>query len=172
MSGPVLRTEIVRNAPPAFDAVVVAGDNDVLASTTRSLTLSAGSNVSLATNAITGVVTISAVSGDAAAPVAPAVSKIIDGSNNVRFIVEQDDQGQQYETYRFDLHMNGGGDVRIRKVVSSLDTGTPHLRDKWAEFTTSEQTLAGYTPGPSETFWINVVQVGDTESSPDQLQEL
>ena len=117
-------------------------------------------------------VSVATLDEGAPVPVAPSVSKVIDGSNNVRFIVEQDDQQQQYEAYRFDLHMNGGGDLRIRKFITSQDTGSPLLRDKWAEFSTAEQTLAGYTPGPSETFWINVVQVGDTESSPDQLQEL
>jgi hypothetical protein len=111
-------------------------------------------------------------SGAAPPPSAPAVTKEIDGGDNVRLTVVQEEQRQQYEVYRVDLYDSTGTSVRYRRWITSKETGSPHLRDKWVEFTSAQISAAGYTPGPSTTFFVNVVQVGDTDDSPDQLQEI
>lgn len=113
------------------------------------------------------------------------ITKAINGSNDVRFTVDNWTRtnvpisqvgpypmDETYETYRFDLYDPTGTGLRYSRTISAEGTGTPTLRDKWVEFTAAEITLAGYTPGPSETFFIDVVQVGDYGDSPSVLQEL
>jgi hypothetical protein len=113
------------------------------------------------------------------------ITKTINGSNDVRFTVDNWTRtnisisqvgpypmDETYETYRFDLYDPTGTGLRYSRTISASGTGTPTLRDKWVEFTSAEITLAGYTPGPSETFFIDVVQVGDYGDSPSVLQEL
>ena len=79
---------------------------------------------------------------------------------------------ETYETYRFDLYDVTGTSLRYSRSISAAGTGSPTLRDKWVEFTSAEITLAGYTPGPSEDFYIDVVQVGDYGVSQSVLQLL
>lgn len=113
------------------------------------------------------------------------ITKSINGSNDVRFTVDNWTRtnvpisqvgpypmDETYETYRFDLYDPTGTGLRYSRTISAEGTGTPTLRDKWVEFASAEITLAGYTPGPSETFFIDVVQVGDYGDSPSVLQEL
>lgn len=77
------------------------------------------------------------------------------------------------EAYRITLyHQSGNGTAVLRKTITARGTGTPTLRDKWVEFSSAEQTSAGYTPGPSETYWIGVEQLGDYASSSEVVAEL
>ena len=108
-------------------------------------------------------------------PGSPSVVKAIDGSNVVRFTVTPGTDAFQeiHETYRFDLYDEATGTaIRVTKTLTSQGVGSKRLRDRWVEFTTTEQTHAGYTPGPTETFSINVVQVGTNGDSPDNQQTL
>lgn len=61
-SGPVLRQELSRSAP-AFQTITIDGGDDMLARDYRTLTLAAGSGVTIATDKPAGVVTISAEAG-------------------------------------------------------------------------------------------------------------
>lgn len=79
---------------------------------------------------------------------------------------------ETFEAYTFELYDQTGTGVRFRRTITSVGTGTNKLRDKWVEFTAAELSSAGYTPGPSETFWLNVVHLGDYGQSPSNLQEL
>lgn len=79
---------------------------------------------------------------------------------------------ETFEAYTFELYDQTGTGVRFRRTITSVGSGTNKLRDKWVEFTSAELTSAGYTPGPSETYWLSVLQEGDYGQSPPHLQEL
>lgn len=113
------------------------------------------------------------------------ITKTINGSNDVRFTVDNWTRtnipvsqvgpypmDETYEAYRFDLYDPTGVSAIYSRTITSTGSGSPTLRDKWVEFSSAEITLAGYTPGPSETFFVDVVQIGDYGDSPSVLQEL
>ena len=113
------------------------------------------------------------------------VTKTITGTTSVRFEVDHWTRrmlpvgstgpyalDEPYEEYRFDLWNVAGTAVFQRKTITSRGTGSPTLRDKWVDFSAAECTAAGYTLGPGETFWIDVVQIGDYGESPSNKQEL
>lgn len=113
--------------------------------------------------------------GPSSTPSQPTITKWIDGDNIVRFMVGDDNvdvQWQQWEVYRFTLYDPTGATVKNVKTLSSKLSGSSRLRDRWVEYTAAEQTAAGYTPDPLETFWIDVIQVGDYDNSTSNKQEL
>ncbi|MCA8949532.1 MAG: hypothetical protein KDE27_08510 [Planctomycetes bacterium] len=79
---------------------------------------------------------------------------------------------EPYEAYRFTLYDVTGTRQVYRKTKSAQNTGSPTLREPSVSFTSAEQIAAGYTPGPSETYWIDVEQIGQYANSPSILQEL
>lgn len=115
------------------------------------------------------------------------VTKTINGTTSVRFEVDHWSRAatppgtvgpypldESYETYRFDLWNASRTAIVYRRTITAVGTGARSLRDKWVDFTAAEvnAAVAGYTLGPGETFWIDVVQVGDFGESPSNLQEL
>jgi len=81
---------------------------------------------------------------------------------------------ESYEVLRFTLfHQSGNGQAVYTRTKSAQNSGARSLRDPSVEFTYAEQIAAGYSPGPSETYWIDAVQIGQfgTES-PSVYQEL
>ena len=108
-------------------------------------------------------------------PSQPVVFKTIDADNIVRFTVTDatiDNQRQMWEEYAFTLYDPTGTTIKQRRDLTSRDSGTSRLRDRWVEFSTAEQTSAGYTPGPTETFYVDVIQLGDFFDSASNKQEL
>lgn len=114
-----------------------------------------------------------------------SIVKTIKPNNDVRFTVEHWTRtvrplgntgpyplDEDFEEYRFDLYNEAGNAIARRRTKSARGTGSVALRDKWIEFTAAEITAAGYTPGPGETFWIDVAQLGNYGESPSVLQEL
>lgn len=115
------------------------------------------------------------------------VVKAINGTTSVRFTVDHWTRrvltvgstgpyalDEPYEEYRFDLWDAARTTIVLRKTITSRGTGSVSLRDKWVDFTAAEvnSAMAGYTLGPGETFWIDVVQIGEYGESPSNLQEL
>lgn len=113
------------------------------------------------------------------------VTKTITGTTSVRFEVDHWTRrvlpvgstgpyalDEPYEEYRFDMWNAAGTAIVHRRTITSRGTGSPTLRDKWVDFSAAECTAAGYTLGPGETFWIDVVQIGDYGESPSNKQEL
>lgn len=68
---------------------------------------------------------------------------------------------EEFEAYEVTLYHDASGAAVYVKTVSAAGTGTQTLRDPWVEFSSAEQTAAGYTPGPAETYSIGVRQRGD-----------
>lgn len=76
---------------------------------------------------------------------------------------------EEFEEYVFTL-WNPGGTAQVRTRTLSVRNaagqvvGSPTLRDRFIVFTAAELTAAGYTPGPSETFIVDVQQVGSYQT--------
>lgn len=79
---------------------------------------------------------------------------------------------ETHEAYRFTLYDATGGPAVLAKTISAQGSGSRALRDKSVTFTAAELSAAGYTPGPSETFWVDCQQVGDYGIGPSIKQEL
>lgn len=79
---------------------------------------------------------------------------------------------ETFEEYQFTVWDPSGNHEVRNWTVSSRGTGSPTLRDRFVVYTAAEQTADGYTPGPSETFWVSVRQVGDYGRSRPVRQEL
>lgn len=112
------------------------------------------------------------------------VTKAINGVTSVRFTVNHWTRlamplgwvgpyplDEPYEAYRFDLWHASGASIVYRRTITSRSTGARALRDRWVEFSAAECSAAGYTLGPGETFWLDVVQIGDYGESPSNLTE-
>lgn len=76
------------------------------------------------------------------------------------------------EAYRFDIYDPTGLILRRQKTLSAAGSGSITLRDKWVTYTAAEQTADGYTPGAIETFWVDVLQIGQFGISPSIRQEI
>ncbi len=77
------------------------------------------------------------------------------------------------EGYLFTIYdPTGANAVRTFQLTVQPTTGSPTLRDKWFDYTAAMQTADGYTPSGSETFWIDVQQIGEFGLSPSIKQEL
>lgn len=75
------------------------------------------------------------------------------------------------EAYVVDLYDPAGLAVRFRKYVNP-PAGTNTVRDKWVDFSASELTQAGYTPGAALQIYVDVRQVGQFGESPINLRLL
>jgi hypothetical protein len=113
------------------------------------------------------------------------VTKTINGTTSVRFEVDHWTRravqvgsvgpyplDEPYEEYRIDLWSEAGTAIVYRRTITSRGTGSPTLRDKWVDFSEAECTAAGYTLGPGETFWVDVVQTGDYGESRSNLRSI
>jgi hypothetical protein len=113
------------------------------------------------------------------------VTKTIDGSNNARIrfahwtrqVLPLGNTGpyaldETHEEYRVELWDPTGTAIRRTRTVSARQSGSPALRDRWVDFTSAELSAAGYTPGPSVSLWLNVVQIGDHGEGPANLRLL
>jgi len=68
---------------------------------------------------------------------------------------------EPFEGYKFSIYDPTGTSVRrVKFLQAQPGTGSTTIRDKWVDYTAAEQTADGYTPGPSETFWVEVQQIG------------
>lgn len=79
---------------------------------------------------------------------------------------------EPFEAYRFDIYDPTGATLLRSKTLTAQGSGSPNLRDKFVTYTAAEQTTDGYTPSGSETFWVDVVQIGQFGDSPSILQEI
>jgi len=113
------------------------------------------------------------------------VTKTIDGSNNARIrfahwtrqVLPLGSTGpyaldETHEGYRVELWDPTGTAIRRTRTVSARQSGSPALRDRWVDFTAAELSAAGYTPGPSVSLWVNVIQIGDHGEGPANLRLL
>lgn len=115
-----------------------------------------------------------------------AVAKSIDGDNNARFTVTHQwtrdllplgtqpphAMDELVESYRFTIYDPTGAKVRRTFDIEADRTGSVALRDRWITYSSDVQTVDGYTPGPSETFWVDVQQIGAYGLGPSIKQEL
>ena len=79
---------------------------------------------------------------------------------------------EPFEAYRFDIYDPTGVTLQRSKTLTAQGSGSPTLRDKWVTYTAAEQTADGYTPSGTETFWVDVVQIGEFGDSPSILEEI
>jgi hypothetical protein len=79
---------------------------------------------------------------------------------------------EPFEAYRFDIYDPTGVTLLRSKILTAQGSGSTTLRDKWVTYTAAEQTTDGYTPSGTETFWVDVVQVGEFGDSPSILAEI
>jgi hypothetical protein len=78
------------------------------------------------------------------------------------------------EHYRINLYYNGAWDTVLDTIELEADpsTGSNTLRDRYFDWADARATAAGYTPGPSETYYIGVIQVGQYGAGPEAKFEL
>jgi hypothetical protein len=77
------------------------------------------------------------------------------------------------EGYRFTIYDPTGTDaLRTFDLTVDPDTGSPTLRDKWFDYDASSQSDDGYTPSGTETFWVDVQQIGEFGLGPSIKQEI
>jgi hypothetical protein len=79
---------------------------------------------------------------------------------------------EPFEAYRFDIYDPTGVTLLRSKTITAQGSGSSRLRDKWVTYTAAEQTADGYTPSASETFFVDVVQIGEFGDSPSILAEI
>ena len=80
---------------------------------------------------------------------------------------------ESFEGYRFTIYDPAGSIVkRTFDLQATPATGSTTLRDKWFDYTAAMQTADGYTPSGTETFWVDVQQIGDFGLGPSIKQEL
>jgi len=79
---------------------------------------------------------------------------------------------EPFEAYRFDIYDPTGATLLRSKTITAQGSGSVTLRDKWVTYTAAEQTADGYTPSAAETFWVDVVQLGEFGDSPSILEEI
>ena len=69
---------------------------------------------------------------------------------------------ESFEGYAVRIYDPTGATLMRTKTISSQTTGTNRIRgDRSVPYPAAEQTADGYTPGPSETFKVERVQLGD-----------
>lgn len=79
---------------------------------------------------------------------------------------------EPHEAYLFTIY-DPTGQTALRQITKTAQgSGAAVLRDPSIVYTAAEQTADGYTPGPSETFWVDVQQIGQYADSPSILQEI
>lgn len=80
--------------------------------------------------------------------------------------------GTAHEGYRVKIYDKLTGQTLQRiKRIDSEGTGSPTLQVTDVLYTAAEQTTDGYTPGASETFWVEIEQLGDFGEDPDETNE-
>lgn len=79
---------------------------------------------------------------------------------------------EPFEAYRFDIYDPTGATLLRSKTLTAQGSGSTALRDKWVTYTAAEQTTDGYTPSGTETFWVDVVQIGQFGDSPSIKEEI
>lgn len=98
-------------------------------------------------------------------------------ANWTRRILPVGDQGphsvdEPVEAYRFTVYDPTGTIQRATFDVSADRTGSGTLRDRYIDIEAADLTTYGYTPSGSETFWVDVQQVGEYGVGPSIKQEL
>ena len=69
---------------------------------------------------------------------------------------------ESFEGYAVRIYDPTGATLMRTKTISSQTTGTNRIRgDRSVPYPAAEQTADGYTPGPTETFKVERVQLGD-----------
>lgn len=68
---------------------------------------------------------------------------------------------ESFEEYVLRIYDPTNTDLKRVKTVTSRGTGAGKLRDRWIDYPAAEQTADGYTPGASETYWVEFAQVGE-----------
>jgi hypothetical protein len=77
------------------------------------------------------------------------------------------------EGYRLTIYDPTGSVVKRTKTKQvQPTTGSPAMRDKWFDYSASEQTQDGYTPSGAETFVIDIQQIGHFGIGPSIKQEI
>jgi hypothetical protein len=68
---------------------------------------------------------------------------------------------EPFETYRVNIYQSGSTDIIADTYeMDSRFTGSATLRDTYFDWSNARATAAGYTPGPTETYYISYQQVG------------
>lgn len=65
------------------------------------------------------------------------------------------------EGYRLRIYDPTGATLMRVKHRDAVGTGSPTLASAEFVYTAAEQTTDGYTPGATETFWVELAQLGD-----------
>ena len=79
---------------------------------------------------------------------------------------------ESYEGYELRIYDPAGSAVRRVKRKRSQTNGSPTLRDRWFDYTATEQTQDGYTPSLFPSIWVEIVQRGDVGDGPAVKQQL
>jgi hypothetical protein len=67
---------------------------------------------------------------------------------------------EPFEEYALDVYDPTGVTLKRTLEITSIGTGSSTLRDPWVTYEVADQIADGYTPGPTETYWIAVRQNG------------
>lgn len=80
---------------------------------------------------------------------------------------------ESYESYEFRIYSPNGLTLLRTFTLTAQGSGSSALRDRFVDYPAADQVVDGYTPGPTETFWVDCVQIGDEQRyGPSNKQEL
>lgn len=79
--------------------------------------------------------------------------------------------GNLDESYRITIY-DPTGSWPVRTITVETPLGSSRIRDLYIDYSAADQTADGYTPGPAETFYVDVQLVGDFGLGPTVLQEI
>ena len=80
---------------------------------------------------------------------------------------------EPFETYRVNIYQSGSTDIIADSYeLDSRFTGSATLRDTYFDWSNARATAAGYTPGPTETYYISYQQVGEWGDGPLRFETI
>lgn len=80
---------------------------------------------------------------------------------------------EPFESYRINIYQHGSTDViAATYLMDSRTTGASTLRDSYFDWSNIRAAAAGYTPGPSETYYISYQQVGEYGDGPLRFETI
>lgn len=80
---------------------------------------------------------------------------------------------EPFESYRINIYQHGSTDaIAATYLMDSRTTGASTLRDSYFDWSNARATAAGYTPGPSETYYVSYQQVGEYGDGPLRFETI
>lgn len=80
---------------------------------------------------------------------------------------------EPFESYRINIYQHGSTDViAATYLMDSRTTGASTLRDTYFDWSNVRSAAAGYTPGPSETYYVSYQQVGEYGDGPLRFETI